>query len=107
MGFRFRGRAASSAVVPRGQQYEVLLSEVEVVEVLDQLPDISCRDHFSEQQLWSDTDLPRPPFRIGFPRFKIDPGPVAPGSKKIEIATETYVIEGTTCFRFSAPVSAP
>lgn len=89
IGFRFRGRAESSAIAYNGKNNEVLFSELEVIEVLDQLPDIGSRIHPSELQLWADSDLPHPPFRMGFPRFKIKPPSITQDTKKIEIAIET------------------
>lgn len=71
LGFLFRGRTASSVVVDDAGKHEVLLSEVEIIEVLDHLPDVACRVHSSEHQLWGESDLPLPPFRMGFPKFKI------------------------------------
>jgi phenylacetate-coenzyme A ligase PaaK-like adenylate-forming protein len=94
MGFRFRGRTTSSAITSDGESLEVLLSEIELIEVLDQLPDISCQIHSCEQQLWSETDLPRPPFRLGVPRFKIAPTRLRNGRERVKISIETVFDTG-------------
>jgi phenylacetate-coenzyme A ligase PaaK-like adenylate-forming protein len=88
VSFRFRGRATGSVVVRQDEAHHVLLSEVEVIEVLDRLPDIACREHFSELQLWARDGLSRPPFRMGFPKFRIDPPPIEDGPKQIGISIE-------------------
>lgn len=70
-GFRFRGRLSSSVVDDSGTQKGVLLSELEVIEVLDRLPNVFCRPHASELSLWSTGSLSKPPFSMGAPQFKI------------------------------------
>jgi phenylacetate-coenzyme A ligase PaaK-like adenylate-forming protein len=89
LGFRFRGRAEYSTVVRNSDKYEVLLSELEVIEVLDRLPDIGSYVHASEMQLWKNSDLAHPPFRMGAPRFRITPPSTTHNTKKIDIAIET------------------
>ena len=59
-----------------------------MIEVLDQLSDINCRAHSSELQLWYDSNLPHPPFRMGFPRFKINPPELKEKPKTVTIAIE-------------------
>jgi hypothetical protein len=87
--FRFRGRVASSVVGRDGNRFRVLLSEIEMLEVLDQLADINCQAHYCEGQLWSDPDLPRPSFPMGLPRFRINAPTVLEEGSEIDVAVET------------------
>jgi phenylacetate-coenzyme A ligase PaaK-like adenylate-forming protein len=88
-GFRFRGRDGSSAIARQSANSQVLMSEIEVTEVLDQLPDINCRPHASEQPLWSDHRLQKPPFRMGFPKFAIQPPGVNERNGNVTVFIET------------------
>jgi hypothetical protein len=72
--FRFRGRAESSVVVRDDAGSRIAFSEVDALEVIDQVSAaVNCRPHSSEAQLWADPFLPRPPFQMGFPRFEVRP----------------------------------
>lgn len=88
LGFRFRGREVSSIVRGESTHWEVVLSEIDVLEVLEQLPGISCRVHPSEQQIWADKTLPPAPFVMGFPRFSVAGGAVQAPTDTIDIAVE-------------------
>jgi hypothetical protein len=68
---------------------DVLLSEIDVLEAVEQLPRISRRSHISETQLWSDPTLPKPPFDLGFPRFRISPLIARSANRLIKIEIET------------------
>lgn len=68
-GFAFRGRVQSSIFSAVDER--VIFSEIEILDVLEELPDINCRAHASEGPLWSSPSVPRPPFRLGTPRFNI------------------------------------
>lgn len=87
VGFRFRGRERSSVVDDAGGTAQVLLSEVDLLEVLDQLDGVHAHRHPSEIQLWDDGDLRRPPFRMGLPQFEIDGSSFADdGTLRIRVA---------------------
>jgi hypothetical protein len=70
-GFEFRGRATSTIWDIWHDKPRVLLSELDLIEVLDQLDDVYGRPHPSEIQLWDDSGLSAPPFRMGLPQFTI------------------------------------
>ena len=72
VGFRFRGREAFSIVAERDGAAQVLLSEVDLLEVLDRLDGVHAHRHPAEIQLWDDGELPPPPFRLGLPQFVVD-----------------------------------
>jgi hypothetical protein len=72
VGFRFRGRERSSVVDDANGIAQVLLSEVDILEALDQLDGVHAHRHPSEIQLWDDGSLRRPPFRMGLPLYDID-----------------------------------
>jgi hypothetical protein len=88
-GFRFRGRAVSSVIGRGGEDGEVILSEVDVLEVVEQLPNIACQRHGSEAQLWANSNLPHPPFRMGYPRILLTPPRLDRPMPRLEIAVET------------------
>jgi hypothetical protein len=88
VGFRFRGRLASTVWDPHHDRRCVLLSEVDLIEVLDQLDGIYGRPHPSEIQLWEDSDLPVSPFRMGLPQFTIN----SRGRSNSEIEIEIEVV---------------
>ncbi|RWK76108.1 MAG: hypothetical protein EOR51_29975 [Mesorhizobium sp.] len=75
LGFRFRGRMASSLIGGSGARPATLVSEIDVLEAIDDLPEVGRRPHSSETQIWSNPSIPRPPYPLGFPRFKISAGP--------------------------------
>ncbi|MGO6795691.1 hypothetical protein ELH80_01115 [Rhizobium ruizarguesonis] len=88
LGFVFRGREISSAVGRTESHSEVILSEIDLLEALEQLPDIAVRPHASEYQLWADPTIRRPPFRMGAPRFRLHTTSLQ-GTSRIEIEIET------------------
>jgi hypothetical protein len=72
-----------------GEDGEVILSEVDLLEVVEQLPDIACQPHGSEVQLGANSNLPRPPFRMGYPRISLTPPRLDQPISRIEIVLET------------------
>lgn len=84
-GFHFRGRA-TSAVWDPGDKRRVLLSELELTEALDRLDDVHGHPHPAEIQLWADSGLARPPFRIGLPQFTIKSAPNGEVAIVLEVA---------------------
>ncbi len=85
VGFRFRGRATSTVWDPADKRH-VLLSELDLIEALDRLDDVYAHPHPAEIQLWADSDLARPPFRIGLPQFTIKSGPNGEIAIAVEVA---------------------
>lgn len=70
ISFKFRGREKNS-VLSRVDDKTVLFSEVEVQEVLDQMKSVACQTQVSELRIWESTNLPKPPYALGYPRFQI------------------------------------
>jgi hypothetical protein len=71
VGFRFRGRTASSVILRGGSVPSVLFSECEVLEVVEQLPDVSHQVHVSERQIWETANVPKPNYPMGYPRVRV------------------------------------
>jgi hypothetical protein len=88
-GFRFRGRASSSVMVRGGEDGEVILSEIDLLEIVERLPEIARQPHASEVQLWANPDLPRPPFGMGYPRYSLTPPRHGQPTPRVEIVLET------------------
>lgn len=72
IGFRFRGRAATSVVTRAGTTLRVLFSERDVLEVVEHFPDIAHQIQTSERQIWETAQVPKPAYAMGYPRFQIE-----------------------------------
>jgi hypothetical protein len=69
--FHFRGRVSSS-VIQRSEPREVLFSEVEVLEVLEQMSGVAHQTQASERRIWETSHHRKPDYAMGYPRYRIN-----------------------------------
>lgn len=72
MGFKFRGRISSSVVIRQDSGRKVLFSEIEVLEVLEQMAGIAHHKHACERNIWETAKVSKPEYDLGYPRYQIE-----------------------------------